>query len=90
MLQGAIIESRLECERHCGIFRSSEEWEAALKGLFDYINKLYHNCTSRSPAMLNFRRINATMSETWRKALASRKTTGWQKYRNPPTGVIDC
>nr|XP_006129028.1 izumo sperm-egg fusion protein 4 isoform X4 [Pelodiscus sinensis] len=106
MLQGAIIESRLECERHCGIFRydaiscmncnfsrpacfgynceSSEEWEAALKGLFDYINKLYH------PAMLNFRRINATMSETWRKALASRKTTGWQKYRNPPTGVIDC
>ncbi|XP_074834729.1 izumo sperm-egg fusion protein 4 [Carettochelys insculpta] len=128
ILQRAIIESRLECERHCGIFHyeavscmncnfsrptcfgynceSSAEWEAALKGLFDYINKMYqqsarwidalrripgfHNCTSPSPAMLNYRRINATMSETWHNTLVNRKTTGWHKYRIPPATMIDC
>ncbi|CAM5176899.1 unnamed protein product [Eretmochelys imbricata] len=127
-LQRAIIESRLECERHCGIFRydavscltcnfsrpacfgynceSSEEWEAALKGLFDYINKIdqqsarwivalrripgFHNCTSTSPAMLNFKRINASMSKTWHNTLVNRRTPGWHKYRIPPTRVIDC
>ncbi|XP_067413857.1 izumo sperm-egg fusion protein 4 [Emydura macquarii macquarii] len=128
MLQRAIIESRLECERHCGIFRydavscmtcnfsrtacfgynceSSEEWESALKGLFGYINKIYqqsagwivalrripgfHNCTSASPAMLNFKRINATMSETWHNTLVNRRTLGWQEYRIPHTREIDC
>ncbi|XP_032643983.1 izumo sperm-egg fusion protein 4 [Chelonoidis abingdonii] len=128
LLQRAIIESRLECERHCGIFRydavscmncnvsrpacfgynceSSEEWEAALKGLFDYINEIYQqsarwlvalrripgflNCTSTSPAMLNFKRIKASMSETWHNTLVNRKTTGWHKYRIPTTTVIDC
>ncbi|XP_039371272.1 izumo sperm-egg fusion protein 4 [Mauremys reevesii] len=128
LLQRAIIESRLECERHCGIFRydavscmncnvsrpacfgynceSSEEWEEALKGLFDYINQIYQqsarwlvalrripgflNCTSTSPAMLNFKRIKASMSETWHNTLMNRKTTGWHKYRIPPATLIDC
>ncbi|KAM9111960.1 izumo sperm-egg fusion protein 4 [Pangshura tecta] len=123
LLQRAVIESRLECERHCGIFRydavscmncnvsrpacfgynceSSEEWEAALKGLFDYMQSArwlvalrripgFLNCTSTSPAMLNFKRIKASMSKTWHNTLMNRKTTGWHKYRIPPTTVIDC
>ncbi|KYO36007.1 izumo sperm-egg fusion protein 4 isoform A [Alligator mississippiensis] len=57
---------------------SSEEWEEALKGLFAYI-----------PAMLNFERINATMSETWHTMLEN-STEGQQMDRSLPERKIDC
>ncbi|XP_006037230.1 izumo sperm-egg fusion protein 4 [Alligator sinensis] len=127
MLRKAIIESRMKCERHCGIAQydtvscttcdfsstpcfgynceSSEEWEEALKGLFAYIKNIptksedwavtlrripgFHNCSSTSPAMLNFERINATMSETWHTMLEN-STEGQQMDRSLPERKIDC
>uniref|UniRef100_A0A8D0H795 IZUMO family member 4 n=1 Tax=Sphenodon punctatus TaxID=8508 RepID=A0A8D0H795_SPHPU len=125
MLQAAIIEGRLECERHCGIHKyeaiscstctfskptcfgynceSSEEWEAALKGLFDYINNLpkqpkqqnldlkmipdFHKCTSTSPEMLNFTSINLTLSETWQK---TRNAERQESKVSPPASEMNC
>uniref|UniRef100_A0A8B9WCM9 IZUMO family member 4 n=1 Tax=Bos mutus grunniens TaxID=30521 RepID=A0A8B9WCM9_BOSMU len=69
LIQNAIIESRIDCQRHCGIFQyetisctnctdshvvcfgynceSSAQWEKAVQGLLQYINK-WHNLISPS------------------------------------------
>ncbi|XP_063003163.1 izumo sperm-egg fusion protein 4 [Elgaria multicarinata webbii] len=108
MLRNAIIESRVKCERHCGINRyeaiscvtclqtkptcfgynceSSEDWEDALKGLYEYINNLssdpsewalalkqlpgFSHCTSTSPDSLNFTSIESTLSKNWLSVMA--------------------
>ncbi|XP_063150223.1 izumo sperm-egg fusion protein 4 [Candoia aspera] len=108
MLRNAIIESRVKCERHCGINQyeaiscetcnvtkptcfgynceSSEEWEDALKGLYEYMKNLstdpgewamalkqvpaFSHCTSTSPETLNFTSIGDTLSKNWLNLMA--------------------
>uniref|UniRef100_A0A8D1N9I4 IZUMO family member 4 n=1 Tax=Sus scrofa TaxID=9823 RepID=A0A8D1N9I4_PIG len=70
LIQNAIIESRIDCQRHCGIFQyetisctnctdshvvcfgynceSSVQWETAVQGLLQYINKWHKQSTSTS------------------------------------------
>ncbi|XP_027441165.1 izumo sperm-egg fusion protein 4 isoform X3 [Zalophus californianus] len=54
LIQNAIIESRIDCQRHCGIFRSSARWETAVQGLLLYINKWHKQDTNTrtTPAFL--------------------------------------
>ncbi|KAJ6655171.1 hypothetical protein lerEdw1_005649 [Lerista edwardsae] len=98
MLRDAIIESRVKCERHCGInhyeavscvtcisskptcfgynCESSEDWEKALKGLYQYIKTLQTHCTSTSLDSLNFTSIENTLSKNWLNVMALKELEG--------------
>nr|XP_034973765.1 izumo sperm-egg fusion protein 4 isoform X2 [Zootoca vivipara] len=114
LLRNAIIESRVKCERHCGIKRyeavscvtcnvtkpacfgynceSSEDWEDALKGLYEYIYSLttnpgewsmalkqlpgFSHCTSTRPENLNFTSIESTLSKNWLNLMALKELEG--------------
>ncbi|XP_061457569.1 izumo sperm-egg fusion protein 4 [Rhineura floridana] len=114
LLRNAIIESRVKCERHCGIKQyeaiscetcsptkptcfgynceSSEEWEDALKGLYEHINNLstqpgewsmalkqipgFSHCTSTSLDNLNFTSIESTLSKNWLNMMALKELEG--------------
>ncbi|CAI5798823.1 IZUMO family member 4 [Podarcis lilfordi] len=114
LLRNAIIESRVKCERHCGIKQyeavscvtcnatkpacfgynceSSEDWEDALKGLYEYIYSLttnpgewsmalkqlpgFSHCTSTRPENLNFTSIESTLSKNWLNLMALKELEG--------------